>query len=273
MLISRSTHSSLLSLRQIAAITITLSILLACSSHAADYVLGTGDVIKISVYENDDLDTVARVNESGFITMPLIGQVNVANLKTTEAISKITALLADGYLINPQVDIFVQQFRVKRVTVLGHVNKPGVIHLQDSSTFLDVLALAGGMQDGYGDTATIKRKTEEEGDVIVINIRALIKDGDLKQNIPIHEGDSIHISQGGTCYVTGHIGKSGAYPCGKGTTVLRLITLAGGFTGLASQSSVRIIRLVDGEKTVLKSVDLGTTLHANDIVVVPESFF
>ncbi len=250
-----------------------LFLLLSSSAHAEDYSLGTGDVLKISVYENNDLETVARVNTSGFITMPLIGQVHIAGLKTSEANAKITELLADGYIIRPQVDILIQQFRVKKVTVLGHVNKAGLVHLQGSSTFLDILAQAGGLKEGYGDTATIKRKTNDADDVIVINIRALIEDGDLSQNTPILEGDSIHISKGGTCYVTGHVGKSGAYSCGKETTVLRLITLAGGFTGLASQSSVRIIRLIDNEKTVLKDVDLGTRLLANDIIVVPESFF
>ncbi len=248
-------------------------LLLTSNAHAEEYILGTGDVLKISVYENNDLETVARVNSSGFITMPLIGHVEIAGLKTSEANAKITELLADGYIIHPQVDILVQQFRVKKVTVLGHVNKAGLVHLQGSSTFLDILALAGGLKEGYGDTATIKRNTSDTDDVIVINVRTLIEDGDLSQNIRIHEGDSIHIAKGGTCYVTGHVGKSGAFSCDKDTTVLRLITLAGGFTGLASQSSVRIIRLIDNEKTVLKNVDLGTRLLANDIVVVPESFF
>ncbi len=270
MIVSDTSQHSFL---HIVAACITLLLLFTGHGHAEDYLLGPGDVLKISVYENDDLATLARVNYNGFVTMPLLGQVNVADLKPSDAAAKITELLADGYIINPQVDILVQEFRVKKVTVLGHVNQAGLIQLQGASTFLDILAQAGGLKQGYGDTATIKRRINDKDDVMVINVRTLIEDGDLSQNIRILEGDSIHIAKGGTCYITGHIGKSGAYSCNKETTVLRLITLAGGFSGKASQSSVRIIRLIDNEKTVLKNVDLGTRLLANDIVVVPESFF
>jgi polysaccharide export outer membrane protein len=76
------------------------------------------------------------------------------------------------------------------------------------------------------------------------------------------------------CYVTGEVEQPGSYPCGEGATVLKLVALANGFTGKASKSSVRIVRVVNDKKTVLKDVDLDTTLvFDNDVIVVPESFF
>jgi polysaccharide export outer membrane protein len=67
--------------------------------------------------------------------------------------------------------------------------------------------------------------------------------------------------------------KPGTYACGDGTTVLRLVALAGGFTGKASKSSISVVRIVDNEKQVSKNVDLYMALQDNDVVVVPESFF
>ncbi|HIQ38163.1 MAG TPA: periplasmic polysaccharide biosynthesis/export protein, partial [Desulfocapsa sulfexigens] len=54
---------------------------------------------------------------------------------------------------------------------------------------------------------------------------------------------------------------------------LKLIARSGGFTGKASKSSVRIVRLGEGKKTIFKNLDLNTSVLANDIIVVPESFF
>ena len=75
------------------------------------------------------------------------------------------------------------------------------------------------------------------------------------------------------CYITGEVEEPGTYPCGQGTTVLKLVALAKGFTGKASKSNINIVRLVDNEKTVLEDVDVSTPLVNNDVVVVPESFF
>ncbi|MCF8055330.1 MAG: SLBB domain-containing protein [Desulfocapsa sp.] len=271
--ITQSADRSPVSFRQLLFLCFSLLTLLSGSGYAEDYILGEGDVLKISVYDNEDLLTETRVNGNGFIVMPLIGPVKVGGLTTSAATTKLTNLLAGDYILNPQLTIFIEKFRTKKVTILGHVNNAGIVQIEGPMTLLEVISQAGGLKEGVGDQATIKRSTDSEQEVIVINIRALIEDGDLTQNIVIYEGDSIFIPKGGTCYVTGLVGSSGAYPCSSGSTVLKLITLAGGFTGKASQSSVRIIRLVDNEKTVLKDVDLGTKVLANDIIVVPESFF
>jgi polysaccharide biosynthesis/export protein len=241
--------------------------------NAVDYSVGPGDVLKIDVYDHDDLKTTVRVTDQGFIVMPLLGRVQVGGMSLFDVTDKLTKQLADGYIINPQVNIFVEEFGSKKAVILGHVNRPGLIKLRGPTTFLELISQAGGFKEGSGDAATIKRKNGDKKDVILISIRSLVEGGDLSQNVLIHDGDTIYIAKGGMCYVTGEVDEPDAYPCEKQTTVLNLIALAGGFTAKASQSSVRIVRLVDGEKTVTKNVDLGTPVMANDIIVVPESFF
>ena len=95
----------------------------------------------------------------------------------------------------------------------------------------------------------------------------------MSQNVSIREGDTIYIGKAGMCYITGEVNQPDAYRCDSDATVLKLIALAGGFSGKASRSSVRIIRIVDGQKTVFKDVAMETPLQAEDVVVVPESFF
>ena len=243
-------------------------------SYSADYLIGPGDVIEISVYDHEDLETRVRVGDNGSIIMPLLGQVKVNDMTIPQVSEKITALLADGYLVNPQVNVFVTEFRSQKVVVLGRVNQPGLIELSGSISLLELISKAGGLAIDAGDTATIKRQENGRDTIIPIDLLSLIEGGDLSQNLAIQDGDTVVISKAGMCYVTGQVQQPGSYPCGEGTTVLKLIALANGFTGKASKSSVRIVRVVDEKKTVLKDVDLDSTLvYDNDVIVVPESFF
>ena len=251
-----------------------LLIFIFCTTAVADdYIIGPGDVLKISVYDHDDLQTVSRVSENGIIILPLLGQVKVNGLSISQTSKKIADLYSDGYIINPQVSIFVQEFRSKKAVVLGHVKKPGLIELSGPTTFLELLSKAGGLAPDYGETATIKRKVDGKSTMISVNIKSLTEGGDMSQNIPIREGDTVYITKAGMCYVTGEVKDPDAYPCEGDATILKLITLAGGFTGKASRSGVRIVRVIDGKKTVIKDVDLDTHLQPDDVIVVPESFF
>jgi polysaccharide biosynthesis/export protein len=243
------------------------------SGTAEDYFVGPGDVLKITVYDHNDLLTTVRVTDDGFIAMPLLGQVKVQGLKTSDITEKLTKLLANGYIVNPQVNIFIEEFRSKKAVVLGHVNKPGLVEIRGTTNFLEVISQAGGLKDGAGDTATIKRMKDGKQEVLAFNLKSLVEGGDLNQNISIHDGDTVYIPEGGTCYVTGEVTKPNGYPCDHGATVLKLITLAGGFNGKASKSSVKIIRIINNQKTVLNDVELDTPVFTDDIIVVPESFF
>lgn len=254
---------------------VLLSFFCCSSTWAQSYLIGPGDIIDITVYDNEDLKTKVRVSASGTIVMPLLGQVEVQGKTVNEITDQITALLADGYLVNPQVNVFVQEYRSKKVVVLGNVNNPGLIKLSGPTSFLELVSQAGGLDKDAGDTATIQRKTGsgEKTNIIVVDLLALIEKGDLSQNVIINDGDTVFISKAGMCYITGEVEKAGTYACNEDTTVLKLVALAGGFTGKASKRSIRIVRLVDNEKTIFKDVDLYTRLKNNDVVVVPESFF
>ena len=243
-------------------------------SSAAEYFVGPGDVLNITVYDNDDLETMVRVGDNGSIIFPLLGQVEVSNLSILQVSDKITQLLADGYLVNPQVNVFVTEFRSKKVVVLGRVRSPGVIELSRPISFLELVSKAGGLEKDAGDTATVKRKENGKDALIVVDLVSLLEGGDLTQNVPILDGDTVVISKSGMCYVTGEVEEPGSYPCGDGSTVLKLVALANGFTGKAAKSKVRIVRIVNNEKTIFKDVDLDTTVvFDNDVIVVPESFF
>ena len=247
-----------------------------CSFHQAfsdDYIVGSGDVLSIKVFGQDNLGTTDRITENGFIIMPLLGPVEVGGLTIPKVSEKLSALLADGYLINPMVNVFVEEFRSKNAVVLGHVNTPGLLELSGPTNLLQLLSKAGGLKDGSGDTATIKRDHSGKKEVIVIDLVSLFEGGILANNITIQDGDTVFVSKGGMCYVTGEVDSPGAYSCKDDPTVLKLIALAGGFTGKASKSGINIVRVVDGKKNIIEDVDLQESLFPNDVIVVPEGFW
>jgi polysaccharide export outer membrane protein len=249
---------------------------IAIASFAQDYVVGEGDVLNISVYDNEDLRTTARVSGDGVIVIPLIGEVQVKGLTLSEIAQKIGTLLSDGYILNPQVNIFIQEFRSKKAFIMGEIARPGLYVLPGQTTFLSLLSQSGGLTKDAGEKAFIKRKGASPDaleSTITVDMKGLIERGDTSQDIPIMDGDSVYISKAGVFYITGEIKTPASYKHEEGLTVIKAITKGGGFTEKASKGKVRIIRKVNGKEEVLEKVKMDEPVLADDVIVVPESFF
>jgi polysaccharide export outer membrane protein len=241
-----------------------------------DYVVGESDVLAVTVYDNDDLNTVARVNSEGAVIMPLIGSVKVDGLKVTEVVNRITDMYADGYLVNPQVTVFVQEYRSSKATVLGEVNHPGLHELQGHISFLEVVSKAGGFTDHAGNVATVKRQKngqDEDPAVITIDLKKLVEQGDLSLDIPIQNGDRIYVRKAPVFYISGQVRSPNAYKLEQGTTIIKAITIAGGFTDKAAPTKVKIVRKVNNREEISKRVKMDVLVKPDDVIVVPESFF
>jgi len=246
------------------------------AGNASNYIIGEGDVLKFDVYGHKDLSTVARVSGTGMVNFPLLGQVKVAGLAVSEISLRISSMLADGYIISPQVSVFVKEFRSQKAVIMGEVVKPGLYELRGRTSFLELVSMAGGLTREAGDTAIIKRKVREssgEENIATINLTRLIKEGDTSLNVPVLEGDSIYIAKVGLIYVTGEVRRPNVYQLDEDTSVIKAITMAGGFTGKASSSRVKIIRKVEGEEVVLDDVKMDDPVLDGDVIVIPESFF
>lgn len=246
-------------------------------SHAAgtdSYIIGDGDMLLVKVYDMDDLTTIDRVDGQGAINFPLIGQIRVAGLSVPGASEKIEAALADGYLINPQVSILVQEYRSRKVVVIGEVSRPGLYEMKGNMSLLELISTAGGLGKQAGKTITITRELESGKETkIIVPIDELLGEGSAKANMKIIDKDTVYIEKAGLVYVTGEVNKPSAYKLDVDTTVIKAITVAGGFTKLASKGKVSLIRKVDGEEKTFENVPMNFILQEEDVIVVPESFF
>jgi polysaccharide export outer membrane protein len=241
---------------------------------ANDYVVGEGDVLKITVYEQEGLSTVVRVSADNTIRVPLLGQVGIKAMTVSQVARKLTELYADGYLVSPQVNVFVDQYRSKKVIILGQVSKPGLYELQGRTTLLELISKAGGLTGDAGTTVTVKRKaTDAAQKALQIDIRKLIEKGDAALNVEIRDGDNIYVSKADIFYVTGEVKKPGSYKYEEGMTIIKAVTTAGGFSQIAAKGRVKIIRKTTTGEKVIENCNMDVPVLPGDVIVVPESYF
>jgi len=141
------------------------------------YKLDTGDKVKVIVYGEDDLSGEFDVDGSGFVRLPLIGQVRAAGLTLKDFETAIEAKLATGYLVNPKVSVAVSNYRP--FTILGEVNKPGEYPYENDMTVLNAVALGGGYTyRADKDDVYIRRKGSKTEIKLPADDRTAIYPGD-----------------------------------------------------------------------------------------------
>ena len=237
----------------------------------SDYRLGPGDLLRVNVFGSPELSGEVRISESGNITYPLIGQVQVAGKSPAQVEAQLVSQFTEGrYLRNPQVSVLVVEYRSQKVSVMGHVTKPGQYPLTTASRVLDVLAEAGGpINEEAADTATLMRK---DGSKASIDLSALFS-GDPAQNHAVGGGDTLYVPRAPQFYVYGEVQKPGMYKLERGMTVSRAISKGGGITPRGSERRVVIKRRDKEGKEQLYSARGSDLLQADDVLMVKEGLF
>lgn len=272
--------------------TIVLLLLISCYSFAQEkqfleYRIGSKDLLEISVFGLDEMNKTVRVSEDGKISLPLLGEVDVQGLTKSEIEKKLTRLLEEKYLQNPQVTVFIKEYQSKRVSVLGAVKSPGPYELLGLQTLLQIISQAGGLTQDAGDEIIVMRVDEDGSSTsIKISIDDLMLKGDASLNLPIQAGDIVNvpIDKIVNVYVFGKVKNPGALKVRKMKipTLLQAIAQAGGFSDRASKGRV-LIKRIDKEgkehqikvnvKDIIKGKKKDIQLLENDVVYVPETIF
>lgn len=237
----------------------------------ADYRIGAGDLVRISVFGAPDMSIDARVSQSGSITCPLIGAVQVAGLSTRETEQLLSAKYVDGgFLRQPQIAVLVLEYLSQKISVLGHVTKPGQYSLRASGRVLDVLAEAGGVvAASAGYLATL---TRADGSKVDIDLEKLFE-GDPSQNIQVAGGDRLYVPKAEQFYVYGQVQKPGVYKLDRNMTVSRAISASGGLTPRGTERRAIVKRRGPDGKEKEYSARPTDVLQPDDILFIKESLF
>lgn len=253
-----------------------------------DYVIGPEDVLEVTVFGEEELSRKVTVSIEGSITLPLIGKVQAAGLAASQLSLRIAELYSGRYLVKPQVSVFIKEYKSKRVLVLGAVKQPGLHTLTRETSLLEVLGMAGGLADDAGLELMLLRPSEKRSgggpitlgearqeEIKIIPVKPLLE-GNLANNLPVKANDTIYVGYktDKTVYVLGQVRSPGKYPLGTNSTIIEMISRAGGVTEEAGLDALVVrpsenkkgrnpIMPQEAEKDELINIDLKALLDGD----------
>ncbi|WP_299200257.1 polysaccharide biosynthesis/export family protein [uncultured Amphritea sp.] len=147
------------------------------NSQFSDYQLGSGDMVKITVFGEEELSIETRLSDAGTISYPFLGELEVLDLTTSELSSKIANGLANGYLLNPNVNVTVLEYR--EFFINGEVKKPGSYPFQPGLTLQKAVAIAGGFTERASKSKIFIQRDGNTGDPEMVDLSRQVLPGDI----------------------------------------------------------------------------------------------
>ena len=259
--------------------------------------LGPFDIVTMHVTDAEEMsDKPYRIDPEGNLHLPVVGQVHAAGLTLDQLESQLRTRLKP-IIRNPDVSVSVVEFHSQPVSVIGCVQKPGILQLQGRKTLVEVLSLAGGVTQEAGYTVKITRKTENgriplpgakddssgQFNVAEVKLKSLMSATGPEQNITVLPDDVISVPRGEMVYVTGQVMRSGGFVLNEreSMSVLQALSLAGGLDRAAQAQNSRILRATKGDsdrrelrldlKKILAGSAEDVSLRPDDILFIPAS--
>jgi polysaccharide export outer membrane protein len=291
-------------------VTLALCVCASAGGYAADYEIGSGDVLHVIVLDQPGLTGDFPVDPEGMITFPFLGRLKTASMSAPEVERKLTTLLADGYLKRPQVAVSVKEFGSLKVFVTGEFQRPGAYSLKADRSLLTLLSSVGDVTPSAGHEILVirapKTAAEDTGSpnaeeptaaeatpspspttgqpqapllpgqvpgsqVLRISLRDL-RSGAPDKDVRLEARDTVYLPKAAQVYIMGHVARPGSYRFEEGLTVFQALLLAGGTNDRGSSSHVKILRMVDGKAKELPAKMTDPVLP-EDTLKVPERFF
>ena len=160
--------------------------------HDESFVIGSDDILAISVWKEAEISRTVPVRSDGKISLPLIGEVQASGQTPRQLEVEIAAKL-QNYISEPDVTVIVQEVRSQRFNILGQISRPGSYALTNSMTVLDAIAMAGGFRDFAKQKSiyVLRAKADGTQQRIAFNYKEMIKGKNPDQNIKLTPRDTI----------------------------------------------------------------------------------
>jgi len=247
------------------------------------YRIGPGDVLDIRILNRPNLSRDAvRVEGNGTIRMPLIEGEIAAACMTESELAKAISERYLKYYRNPQVDVFIKEYRSTQVAIIGVVNEQGRFLLQRRVRLLELLSYAKGPAEKAGQTINVVHSStafqcaqdepaHEDSGIASFRLSDTLR-GDEKANPYLENGDIVTLPEADQVYVVGNVMQQRTILLKDPITVSRAIAMAGGLNKDTNTEKIRVIRQQPGSTTKKEIyVDLSAIekKRAEDIALVP----
>ncbi len=242
----------------------------------AEYKLGAGDVIRITVYQNPDLLLETHVSEAGMLSYPLLGNIRLGGLSVSQAEKLITDGLKNGNFVkNPQVTILVLAVKGNQASVLGQVNRPGRFPIEVADMRLtDLLANAGGtVITTSSDTVILSGIRNGQPYRAEIDLPGLFAPGGRVNDVLVQNGDVLWVDRAPMVYIYGEVQRPGPMRLERGMTLMQALATGGGLTQRGTEKGIRVNRKDADGKVQSSQPAMDESLKDGDVVYVKESLF
>lgn len=232
-----------------------------------EYLIGPGDVIQVIVWDHPELTIPAgsfrdaetsgqQVGEDGYMYYPYVGMIKAEGMNVAALRDVLTSRLS-RYIQNPQLDVRVVGFRSKRVYVVGEVQTPGVLPLNDlPMTIADAISLSGGLTPAAWKSGV---NVSRNGKVYEIDLKALYDYADSTQNLMLKHGDIVNVLDRSQqkVFMMGEVRTPGSVEIINGElTLAAALGEVGGFNqNTANPSAIYVIRGTDGNSPRIFHLD------------------
>ncbi|HKX30679.1 MAG TPA: polysaccharide biosynthesis/export family protein [Blastocatellia bacterium] len=256
------------------------------------YRVGPGDLLDIRVFGHPELGREARITNQGRVRLPFIDELQVA-CRTEAQIAQLIVEKYRKYLRDPQIDVFVKEYKSQPVAIIGAVSQPGRFQLQRRARLLELLTFAGGPNPTSGGVVNIIRGSapdfcgaeenssppgipvEQTGPEQALLLSFKLPEvivGQPESNPFVRPGDIISVPETDQVFVIGYVVKPGAIAMRNKITLLQAVGMAGGFLADAAKGKVKVVRQEPGtnvRKEYLYNIDHIQKKQAEDVVLMP----
>ncbi len=247
----------------------------AAAPAANEYRLGSGDVVRIAVFQNPDLTLETRITEAGLVSFPLLGSIRLGGQSVTAAEKIIADGLRNGNFVkSPQVTLVVLQVRGNQASVLGQVNRPGRFPLEVADMRLsDLLAMAGGTAPNGSDLVVLTGTRDGKTFRQEIDLPSVFAPGGASKDIFILNGDTLWVERQPIVYIYGEVQRPGPMRLERDMTLLQALATGGGLTQRGTAKGIVVHRKgADGKVQVIQP-GMTDGMREGDVVFVRESLF
>jgi polysaccharide export outer membrane protein len=248
----------------------------AAAPKPAEPVLGAGDVVRITVYQNPDLTVDnGRISESGQINFPLIGSVGLGGLTVSAGEQKIAKALRDGgFVLRPQVTIQIGTIRSSVVSVLGNVTRPGRYPIEVVGTKVsEMIAASGGVTPVGGDVVTLAGMRNGKAIKLDIDLPAILQAGKSELDLPVENGDILFVDRAPSAYIYGEVQKPGQFRIERGMSLMQALAQAGGLTPKGTERGIKLHRRDANGSVTITEPRMNDPVQRDDVFYVKESLF
>lgn len=241
----------------------------------AEHILGPGDVVRITVFQNPDLSLETRISELGRITFPLIGDVALGGSSVAGAQEKIAKQLRDGgFVLKPQVNILLVQVRSAQISILGQVSRPGRYPIETvNSKVSEMISASGGVLPGGADVVTLVGTRNGKSVKYDIDLRTILQAGRAELDVTVANGDIIYVDRAPNLYIYGEVQRPGVFRLERGMTLMQALAQGGGLTQRGTERGIRVHRRDASGAVKVMELKMNDPVEADDVIYVRESVF